>query len=128
VMLAGDIMQKKVFTINQTAPIYELTQLLIEKKISGVPVCDGFGAVVGIVSQRDLATMVSGNNIGDIMTRKLITIAPTATIEEAARLMYDNRIKRLPVFAEGKMVGIITPSDIIRAVATGAIVVREKGA
>jgi CBS domain-containing protein len=120
-MLAGDIMQKDVLTINQMEPIYKLTQLLKEKKISGVPVCDNFGAVVGIVSQRDLATMESGSIVGDIMTRKLITIAPTATIQEAARIMHENRIKRVPVFEDGKMVGIITPSDIIGAVSQGMV-------
>jgi len=116
-MLAKDIMTKQVICIQETAKIFELTKLLTEKMISGVPVCNKRGKVVGIVTERDLIGLKKGELVKDIMTPAVIGVRPDQTIEEVAATLHSNKVKRVPVFEAGNIIGIISRSDIIFAIA-----------
>lgn len=116
-MKAKDIMTVKVITISAAAKIYELTQLLVENKISGVPVCDDDGQLVGMVTNSDLIALKKGERVRDIMTPNIISVGADFTIEEVAAVLNNNKIKRVPVFEDKRMVGIISRGDLIRALA-----------
>ncbi len=116
-MLAKDIMTTEVITINETAKIYELTKILAEHKISGVPVCDADGNVVGIVTAADLRTMSKGERIKDIMSKVVVSIEPNTPLEEIAAILNTYKIKRVPVFENGQLVGVVSRDDIVVAIA-----------
>lgn len=116
-MLARDVMTAPVVTINARARIHELTKLLSERSISGVPVCDDSGRVVGMVSSADLLNMKGGQTVSDIMNREVISVTADTPVEQVAAVLSQNKIKRVPVFEGEKLVGIISRSDIVAAMA-----------
>lgn len=116
-MLAKDIMTKEVITIKAYARIYELTKLLADHHISGVPVCDESGKVVGMVTEADLIGLKNGTQVKDIMTREVISVSVDTPIEEVAAILHDKKIKRVPVYEQGRLVGIISRADIVAAMA-----------
>ncbi len=116
---AKDIMTKKVSTISACACIDELTSLLAAKKISGVPVVDEAKKVVGIATEADVLAKKEGAcSVGDIMTKKVVSVAPGAEVHEVAQVLAKRRIKRVPVIDNGKLVGIISRADIVKAMAS----------
>ncbi|AEH25052.1 IMP dehydrogenase [Pyrococcus yayanosii] len=92
----------------------EYALFLMEKNdIDGLPVVDDDGMVVGIVSKKDIASR-DGKLVKELMTRDVITVPESVEVEEALRIMVENRIDRLPVVdREGKLVGLITMSDLV---------------
>lgn len=116
-MLAKDIMSAPVVTINARARIHELTKLLAEHHFSGLPVCDDLGRVVGIVSSADLLNMKGGQTVADIMSREVIGVTVDTPVEEVAAVLSQKKIKRVPVFEGEKLVGIISRSDVVAAMA-----------
>lgn len=115
----GDVMAKGVVTINPADPVKKACQIMAKHDISGLTVIEK-GKLVGMLTQGDLVPMIAAGKdplstkVGDIMGRKLINIPPDADISKAARLMVDNKVKRLPVLRDGKLVGVITQADIVR--------------
>ncbi|WP_338825087.1 A-adding tRNA nucleotidyltransferase [Moorella humiferrea] len=116
-MRAKDIMTKDVITISAYAPIYELTKLLAENDISGVPVCDESGKVIGMVSEADLIALKNGSRVVDIMNPEVIAVSPETPVEEVAAVLHTKKIKRVPVYEKDQMVGIISRADIVAAMA-----------
>jgi CBS domain-containing protein len=144
-MRVRDLMTRNVRTIAPEASIRDVAKILVEHRISGLPVCDPDGRVLGIVSEGDilykehdpreghaggpLGWIVDGapNFAGYVkakaltaakaMTTPTLTIAPEATVAEAARTMCEYRVNRLPVIEDGKLVGIVTRADLVRAFA-----------
>lgn len=116
-MRARDIMTTEVITIAPDARIYELTRLLAENGISGVPVCDGDHRVVGIVSEGDLLCLCNGRRVRDIMTREVISVDADDPVERVAAVLHEKGIKRVPVYNKGRLVGIISRADIVAAMA-----------
>ncbi|MBE3572790.1 MAG: CBS domain-containing protein [Moorella humiferrea] len=116
-MRAKDIMTKDVITISAYAPIYELTKLLAENDISGVPVCDESGKVIGMVSEADLIALKNGSRVMDIMNPEVIAVSPETPVEEVAVVLHTKKIKRVPVYEKDQMVGIISRADIVAAMA-----------
>jgi CBS domain-containing protein len=111
--------------IAETASLAEAAGILDSKKISGLPVLDENGVLVGVLSQVDLVRaranqhLVSnwpGLPVGQIMTKPALTIAATASLEEAARVMEERRVHRL-VVTDGAAIpiGIISTSDLVRS-------------
>ena len=129
-MYVKNRMTSNPYTIAFDAPITEVIELMREKNLKRVPVVHG-DKVVGMLTQGDLqkvsptkATtlsifeinyLLSKTKVSDAMTKEVITISPDALLEEAAVLMRDNKISTLAVEKEGKLVGIITESDIFEA-------------
>ncbi len=111
-------MTKQIKTIEPTRSIRFAAQVMVKYDIGSLAVVDSF-ELVGIITERDiLKAFAEGKNpeteVRKIMTKKVITIGPDATIEEAAKLMVKNKIKRLPVCQDNKCMGIITATDIMR--------------
>jgi CBS domain-containing protein len=121
----GEVMTSNPISITETASLAEAAGILDSKKITGLPVVDENGVLVGVLSQTDLVRaranqhLVSnwpGLAVGQIMTKPALTIAASATIEEAAKEMDKRRVHRLVVIdAAATPIGIISTSDLVRS-------------
>ena len=115
---ARDIMTKRVVTVCPETKVSELAKLLAAKRISGVPVVDECGCVVGIVTEADILGRKRGQNIvKSIMSSKVASVCDETPLEEIASLLSRKRIKRVPVLRDGKLVGIVSRADVVRAIA-----------
>jgi acetoin utilization protein AcuB len=129
-MLIGKRMTSEVITVSPDTPIQEALQLMRSRSIRRLPVLDSKGKLVGLVSMLDLidaspsdATslsvwelnyLVSKITVKDVMTTDLITVTEDTPLEEAARIMADNKIGGLPVLQGEELVGIITETDLFK--------------
>jgi CBS domain-containing protein len=121
----GDAMTPNPISISEAASLAEAVGLLDSNKISGMPVVDPSGELVGVLSQTDLIKAQAnpqlqanwrGLAVGQIMTKPALTIPSTATLEQAARLMGERRVHRLVVTdATATPIGIISASDLVRS-------------
>jgi len=119
-VLVRQIMTSPAVTALPNVPLERGWRLLKEKSIRHLPIVEG-GRLVGIVSDRDLLGQAlidpTGILVGDIMSRKVLTVHPDTEIREAARVMVEEHIHALPVIDENRaVVGIVTTSDILRCV------------
>jgi CBS domain-containing protein len=142
-MRVGEVMTEDVLTIGPEAPLKDVARILVEHGVSGLPVCDIEGNVVGVISEGDilykehdpkeghrggpLSWIVEGSPSGagelkataltaaKAMTAPAITVAPYESVAEAARLMCERGVNRLPVVKDEKLIGIVTRADLVRA-------------
>ncbi len=126
-MIARDIMTHKVCTTRPETSVQELAKLLSSKRISGTPVVDEHGQIIGIVTEADIISKVDreGLCVADIMCRELIAVAEETPVGEIASMLTERRIKRVPVVQNGKLVGIVSRADIVNAVAQGHLIIRQ---
>jgi predicted transcriptional regulator len=126
-MIARDIMTRKVYTIFPEASVQEVAQLLSRKSISGVPVIDKDGKIIGIVTEADIIGKVNRENlrVADIMSPEIIVVDEETPVGEIAMLLTERKIKRVPVMQNGKLVGIVCRADIVQAVAQGHLIIRH---
>ena len=125
VRTVGEVMTANPISISETASLAQAAGILDRNKITGLPVLDENGVLVGVLSQTDLVRaranqhLVSnwpGLAVEQIMTKPALTIAATATLEEAAREMELHRVHRLVVTdATATPIGIISTSDLVRS-------------
>jgi CBS domain-containing protein len=145
----ADVMSHDPIVVRSETSLNEAIKILAERRISGLPVVDDKGKLVGIISETDLmwqetgvtppayimfldsiiylqnpATYerdlhkVLGQTVGEVMSKDPITISPEKTLTQAARVMHDKKVHRLPVLNEsGQVIGILTRGDIVRAMA-----------
>lgn len=120
-MKVFDLMSDHTVTVGMAEPVTAAARLLKQYNIGSVPVCDDKGKLKGIITDRDIAIRcvaqgISADNttVGDIMTRGVVTISENAHIGEAARLMADAQIRRLPVCRDGVLVGMLSLGDLAR--------------
>lgn len=121
----GEIMTANPVSVAETASLAEAAGILDNRKITGLPVVDEAGTLVGVLSQTDLirvradqrlAANWRGLAVGEVMTRPALTIAVTATLDEAARQMVERRVHRLVVTNQAATpIGIISTSDLARS-------------
>jgi CBS domain-containing protein len=125
-MIASDIMTRKVCTIQPGATAQEVAQLLDQHRISGAPVVDAQGRLIGMITEADIISKVNreGLRVADIMTHELIVVAEDTPVGEIAQLLTERKIKRVPVVKDGKLVGIVSRADIVHAVAQGHLIIR----
>jgi CBS domain-containing protein len=131
-MRVRDLMTAKPITVDPDTPMLQARQRMAEERIRHLVVVDD-ARVVGIVTDRDIrlnlpspATslsvwelnyLLSRLTVGGVMSAAVIVVDPDRPIAEAARLMLDHKIGALPVVDEGRLIGIITESDFVRAMA-----------
>jgi acetoin utilization protein AcuB len=129
-MLVKDRMTPRPITVTEDKSIDRALELMRKEKVRRFPVLDKHGELVGIVSEKDLlyASPSPATSLGvyeipyllarikmrDIMTREVITVTEDTPLEEAARIMVDNKIGGLPVVRNDKLVGIITETDMFK--------------
>ncbi|WP_042707464.1 IMP dehydrogenase [Methanobrevibacter wolinii] len=115
VKMAEDITIRDVVTITPDSTVHEVQKLMDDQSISGLPVMDG-DTIIGIISRRDVnPLMKSGTDrkVSEVMTSDVVTIDENTSAEEALDIAYENKVERLPVLSEGKLVGIVTIRDIL---------------
>ncbi len=133
-MKVADIMQPDVRTVTGDTPVSEVVVSLADGQVTGLPVVDARNRVVGVVSSTDLITaqaetrsaeerqiLLEHTPVREIMTPRPLMIESTAELREAARHMLYAEVRRLFVEENGVLVGVISQTDIVRAVATGKI-------
>jgi len=131
-----DVMSTHVIAVKQSAPYKEMAAMLHDQRVSAFPVIDDDNKVIGIVSENDLLTkeafegtvprtleslrqrmrsQVNAVTAADLMTKPPVTIGPDEPVTHAARLMYNRRVKRLPVTSDdGTLIGIVSRCDVLR--------------
>jgi len=138
-MKVQDLMTRDVTTVAPATSLRDAAGLLARKGISGLPVVSATGEVVGVLSEADIVVKAGGEvtrnrllgwllesdfgledkiravTVGDAMSAPPVTISPKRPVHEAARLMVAENVNRLPVVDKGKLTGIITRADIVRA-------------
>ena len=117
-MFAKDVMTRDIITVSATTKVKNLAMILIKNQISGAPVVDATGKILGIVSEADIVAK-KGKDAKSIMSRKVVTVREGASVEEIAQLMITHAIKRVPVTDGGKIIGIVSRADIVSAIAMG---------
>ena len=117
-MIAKHIMTKDVITVSPAITIKNLAKILIENQISGAPVVDKNGKILGVVSEADIVAK-KGKQVKAIMSKKVFAVTEETPVEEIAHLMTAHKVKRLPVMRGGKLVGIVSRADIVGAIASG---------
>jgi CBS domain-containing protein len=142
-------MSRQIVSIGPEAPVLDAVQLMLQHRISGLPVIDPSGNLQGVVTEGDFLrraetgtqrkrarwieflmgpgrlaseyVRASGGKVGEVMTPEVHTVTEEAPLEDAVHLMERHRVKRLPVMRDGKVVGIVTRSNLMRALAHFAL-------
>lgn len=146
-MKARDVMVSPVITTGPAASVKEVAQILLKNHISAVPVVDDAGKLVGIISEGDLMRRADlgterhrawwlaalfadqdalaseyvkqhGRKVADVMTKRLVTASPGATLNDIASLLEKHSIKRVPIVENGSLVGIVSRANLIQALAS----------
>ena len=147
--IVADVMSRDPILVRPQTPLKEAIQILAEKRISGLPVIDDAGKLVGIISETDLMWQETGvtppayimildsviylqnpgtyerdlhkalgQTVGEVMSKNPVAISPDKSLKEAAQLIQNHKVQRLPVLDNGgNVIGILTRGDIIRAMA-----------
>jgi CBS domain-containing protein len=144
-MNASDVMRRDVITVTPDTKLEQVLEMLVAHRISALPVVDGSGAIVGIVSEGDLLHRSEAGTehrrspwleifipeqtlalefikshsrrVSDVMTRDVITVTPDTALAEVANVLEKDRIKRVPVVQDGKLIGILSRADLVRTLA-----------
>lgn len=141
-MKVRDVMTSSVVTVTPDTTLQEVARLLTERRVSGVPVVRPDGTCIGVISEADLIVKERGRPVGrrgpldwllgesvdpevqrrraatqaeDAMSSPVVTVEADRPLREAADLMIDRRVNRLPVVVEDRIVGIVTRADLVRA-------------
>jgi CBS domain-containing protein len=141
-MKVEDVMTREVVTVEPRTSLKDVARLLVDRRVSGVPVVEDDGTVVGVVSEADIllkererhgpssllghmlewdadeGAKYAARDAADAMTAPAVTIRRSRPVHEAAAIMLDRRVNRLPVVDQhGRLVGIVTRADLVRAFA-----------
>jgi CBS domain-containing protein len=151
VLRAKDIMTTEVVTVKEDTTVGEIGRIFIEKRISGAPVVDDVGRLLGIVTEHDLISKnsrlhiptilrlfdayipigasgrleeeirrMAASTVGEICTRKVVTVEEETVLEDVATLMTDKKIHLVPVMKGKRITGVIGQRDLIRGIARDA--------
>ena len=113
-MKVGEIMTPNVISVSEDATSREVAQVLDRHRISGLPVCDDAGHMVGLISEFDLIAKPDAHTAGEAMTRDVISVMEDTSVDEVRYLLVHRRIKRVPVLRGQKLVGIVSRADLVR--------------
>jgi len=141
-MRAEDIMTREVVAVRPETPVGELARLFAERGISGAPVVDAEGRLLGVVTETDLMRRIAapadsrpgrlhglfrnpaelarryallhGRTAQDVMTPAPVTLGPEAPVESLAKLLEERKIRRVPIVAEGRLLGVVSRADLLK--------------
>jgi CBS domain-containing protein len=144
-MKAADVMTRNIVSVGRGTPVREAIRLMLDKQISGLPVTDDVGKVVGILTEGDLLrrsetgterhrprwleilmgpgriageyVKTHGRRVEEVMTRDVVGVTEDTLLDEVVELMERRRIKRVPVFDGDVLVGVLSRADLLRALA-----------
>jgi len=117
---AKGIMTKEVSTVRQDAKITDVIRLLVQKRITGVPVVSDDMRLLGVVTEKDiLKTLpydpnIKGKSAADLMTSEIISFGENDSLMEVFESLVESNFRRVPILSEGKLVGIVSRRDIIK--------------
>ena len=112
-MKVREVMTTKVITARENQTKQQAARLLAQHHISGLPVVNEENILVGVVSELDVIGK-EGQRVGEIMTRSVISVAADTDIEDVRHILVEERIRRLPVLEQGKLIGIVSRADLVR--------------
>jgi CBS domain-containing protein len=115
-MKVEDVMTTKVITVTEDLTKQQAARLLAQHHISGLPVVNENNVVAGVVTEYDIISK-EGHTVGEIMTRGVISVSPDTDLEEVRHILVHERIKRLPVLEQGRLLGIVSRADLVREMA-----------
>jgi CBS domain-containing protein len=115
-MKVKEIMKAPVYTVGLDMPTADVAKLLIQHRISAVPVLDDTGAVVGLVSEHDLISR-DGPTAAQVMSPGIVSVTEDTDVDDVRHLLVDRRIRRVPVMSGGQLVGIVSRADIVALIA-----------
>ena len=116
-MKVGEIMTPNVISVSEEATLREVAQVLDRHRISGLPVCDDAGHIVGVISEFDLIAKPDAHTAQQAMSRDVISVMEDTSVDEVRYLLVHRRIKRVPVLRGQKLVGIVSRADLVREIA-----------
>lgn len=124
-----EFMDTKVPTLSPSTPVLDAIDFLLKNRVTGAPVVDDDGALLGILTEKDCLRLVArsaepenvSDLVRDLMTTELVTIPPTMDIYYAAGLFLKESFRRFPVVEDGRLVGAVTRFDILRAIRNPAV-------
>jgi CBS-domain-containing membrane protein len=147
-MKAADVMTRGAFTVTAESSVNDAARLMLSHRVSGLPVVDAGGALVGMLTEGDLLRRAEigtdrrrprwlelllgpgrlardyvhthAGKVGDVMSREVVTIGPGTPLEEVAELMERHRVKRLPVVEKGRILGIVSRANLLAALLEAA--------
>lgn len=138
-MTVQTLMTREPAWVAPETPLKQAARIMVDRDVSGLPVCAADGTVVGVLSETDIVLREEGyaahaagalawllergdqdprsgaTTAGEAMTAPAVTVGPGCTVAQAARLMTEHRVRRLPVVVDGRLVGIVSRSDLLRA-------------
>lgn len=132
-MRVSELMQSNLVTIPSDGPVSEAVLALADAHVTGLPVVDTAGHLVGVLSTTNILTALAerdpteeaalfeGTLVRDLMTPKPMTIEPQAQVKQAAQQMLYANVHRLFVEKDGELLGVISQSDVVRAVANARV-------
>lgn len=115
-MKVREIMTANVLSVRDDSEVEDAARMLARHRITGLPVVNAAGGVVGLVSELDLITKI-GRTVADVMTRGVISISADAEVEQLTDLLASRRIRRVPVMDGDKLVGVVSRSDLVKQIA-----------
>ena len=116
-----DIMTHRVISVGSAEPVSAAVRLLHRYNLGALPVCDAAGRLRGMITDRDIVVrcLAQGNEpsatpVSEIMSRGIVTASPTDSVSRAAEIMARDRVRRLPVTDNSRLVGVVTLGDLAR--------------
>jgi CBS domain-containing protein len=115
-MIVSEVMVKKPVVVELPSTREDVLSSLVKHKRTGMPVIDSEGKVLGIITRKNIFENPGEEQVAVIMDWDVPTISPSSNVEKAARIMVEEGARRLPVVKKGKIVGLLTPSDLLKVV------------
>lgn len=119
------IMTPNVISVSSSAKVNDAIDLMVKRNVGCLPIVDKETRLRGIVTERDIIMIfrgiVSGTKVSELMSKKVVVATPETSIMEAERLMVKNGFRRLPIVSEGKVVSVVTVTDILRFFGSGKV-------
>jgi CBS domain-containing protein len=118
IALAKDVMKTGLLTVRKATPVYEAMDILSSRNVTGLPVVDDYMNLLGVVSEKDVLKLLYDPDalpsvVGDVMSRDIVGFDKNTPLDEICKCLIDNNFRRVPILENGKLIGIISRTDIM---------------